>query len=457
MELTHIKMLKPYWRLRINGPGRLRFWDAAEPFVKLIIVAASIGLVFLALRQNVLFNWHAVNGVQENSFLRYLFFSSACIFLFSWVFRTYFWFRYRHLEVHRVGAWPTVSVIVPAYNEGASVVDTLLYLLRIDYPKDKLDIVVVNDGSTDDTGDYIAQVSSRHPGLRVVSFPQNRGKRRALYAGIQHSKAEIIVTVDSDTRLAADALKEIVTPLALNPRAGAVTGRIRVWNQQANIITKMLKTNFAMAFDYARAVQSSFGNVLCSSGAFTAYRAAVLRRIAGKWLHQKFLGRPCTYGEDRSLTNHFLRLGYRTLYQRTAVAYTIVPNRLIGMLKMFCRWSRSNIRESIVFAGFMFNRLRKGNRLLPFIEYFSTVVLIVLHITWFYYFLFSGLVNGNFILRLLACSVVFCSVYSLYYMRIEKSTDVPYLLLFSLFSTLFMTTIFTVAGLTITRTSWSTR
>jgi len=193
------------------------------------------------------------------------------------------------------------------------------------------------------------------------------------------------------------------------------------------------------------------------SGAFSAYRKNILDRVIDTWRVQTFMNRPCTYGEDRSLTNHILKEGYGTIYQREAVSFTKVPEKITSILKMLTRWARSNIRESIVFARFMFNPNRTGNRTLPFVEFFSIVSLMVLHFFWFYYFLFSGFMTGNLVFRVLAYSVLFGFFYMLYYMRIEGKRDFPYVVVFSLFSTIFMVWIFTTAGLTLTKRSWSTR
>ena len=124
---------------------------------------------------------------------------------------------------------------------------------------------------------------------------------------------------------------------------------------------------------------------------------------------------------------------------------------------MMTRWARSNIRESIIFSGLMFNRNRKGNYLLPFIEFVSYIAIVFLHIIMFYYFLFSGFINGNFLLRTFAYTILFGFFYMLYYIRIEGAKDFPYVLVFSMFSSLFMVWIFTTAGFTVTRKSWSTR
>jgi hyaluronan synthase len=124
---------------------------------------------------------------------------------------------------------------------------------------------------------------------------------------------------------------------------------------------------------------------------------------------------------------------------------------------MLTRWARSNIRESIIFSRLVFNRKRRGNMILPFVDFFMTISLMILHFIWFYYFLFSGLITSNFFLRILSYSILFGFLYALYYIRLEGKKDSPYIVVFSIFSSIFMIWIFTAAGLTLTKRSWSTR
>jgi hypothetical protein len=124
---------------------------------------------------------------------------------------------------------------------------------------------------------------------------------------------------------------------------------------------------------------------------------------------------------------------------------------------MLTRWARSNIRESIVFASVMFHPNRRGNRFWPFLEFVSTSVLVFLHLVWFYALLASGLAGGEFLLRAIASTVLFGFLYMLYFIRIEGGREFPYALAFTLFCSPLLVGIFTVAGLTLTTRSWSTR
>ncbi len=436
-------------------------WDRWEPVIRFGLIILGFGIILLAYQMKLFENWSLYRmEMNEQYFFRRLFLFSFVILILSFILRTFLWFKYKSADPQKVRQWPNITVIVPAYNEGGAVYQTLSSIATCDYPKNLMEIVAVDDGSKDDTYKYMRLAEKEFPNLiRILKLPQNKGKRHAIYAGYKKKGqgSAFVISVDSDTRMETNAIKEILTPMILNQKIGAVTGRIKVWNRTKNPLTRMLSAHFAMAFDFTRAIQASFHAVFCLSGAFAAYRASILGNVIEKWVSQKFLFKPCTYGEDRSLTNFFLRSGHGTYYQRTAIVYTLVPESLRKVLKMFTRWGRSNIRESFILSTFILNSRRKGNRILPFIEFFSTNALIIFHFIWFYYFLFSGYFGTNYMIRILAFSTLFGFFYMLYYLRIEKKGDFSYILLFSLFSSVFMVWIFTLAALTLTRQTWSTR
>jgi len=436
-------------------------WEFLEPLFRIGVLAFGVVVLWFAIRENIFFTWRSTTFVgYRGLILRYILFFSGLIFVSSLVIRTWLWFRYRPINTEAIARedWPEVTVVVPAYNEGISVYRALSSVVESDYPTDRIRIIAIDDGSKDDTWLHMRRAKQRYPEqITLVRFTRNRGKREGIYHAFSLTSSPFFVTVDSDTRLEPGALRGILAPMVLKPKIAAATGRIRIENYQANIFTRMLNAHFAMAFDFTRAIQSTFSNVLCLSGAFSAYRSELLSQVIDEWRAQTFLNRPCTYGEDRSLTNHILRTGLGTVYQQNAVCHTIVPEQPVRMLRMLTRWARSNIRESMIFSRFMFSEKRRGNRAFPAFEFLSTISLILLHFTWFYFFLFSGLINGAFLFRVLAYTTLFGFFYMLYYIRIEGRKDFPYVVFFSLFSAFCTIWIFTVAGFTLTRRSWSTR
>ncbi len=260
------------------------------------------------------------------------------IFLF---FRTFLWFQYRSIPAAPFGQAPFLSVIIPAYNEGSMVAKTIDSVAAAVYPRDRLEIFVVDDGSKDDTWKHIRHAAMRHPGLvTTVRFRKNRGKRSALEEGFRKAKGEIAVTIDSDSVISPSTLLAMAGPFR-NGRVGAVAGKESVYNREQGVIPKMLHVKFMLSFDFLRAVQSTYSTVYCCPGALAAYRMSAVRNVLDEWVEQRFLGVHCTYGEDRSLTNYILASGYDTVYQRSAVVYTIVPQTYSKLAKMFLRWDRS--------------------------------------------------------------------------------------------------------------------
>ena len=147
--------------------------------------------------------------------------------------RTLCWAIYRPVPALAREDAPSITVIVPAYNEGAMVMQAITSIVEADYPRDRIEIIAIDDGSKDDTWDYISAAAQRYPGL-VTALRQdcNRGKREAMALAIGRARGDIFVTVDSDSVIERGALLAIVAPFN-NPRVGAVAGKVLVYNRKA--------------------------------------------------------------------------------------------------------------------------------------------------------------------------------------------------------------------------------
>ncbi|HOQ04837.1 MAG TPA: glycosyltransferase [Anaerohalosphaeraceae bacterium] len=269
---------------------------------------------------------------------------------------------------------PTCTVIIPAYNEGRHVADTIDSVAASDYPVDKLQIIAVDDGSADDTWEWIQQAAARYPQLVTpLRLKRNSGKRKALYEGFIRSQADIVVTIDSDSIIEKNTLRNLVSPFITQSNVGAVAGNVRVLNRHQGFIPKMLDVSFAFSFDFIRASQSQVDSVLCTPGALSAYRRDLVMKVLRAWMNQRFLGQKSNIGEDRAMTNLILKQGFAVKFQSNAVVFTQVPVRYKGLCKMFLRWARSNIRETIEMARFVFKPFRT-NRLGAQLNFLHSVV-----------------------------------------------------------------------------------
>lgn len=271
---------------------------------------------------------------------------------------------------------PSVTVIIPAYNEGAQVLHTVRSVVASDYPPEKMQIICVDDGSKDDTWEWMQKAKKEFPHrVKLIRQPFNSGKRLALREGFINGKGSVFVTIDSDSEILPDTLRHMVSPFVLDPRVGGVAGNVRVLNTAESHIPKMLEVSFAYAFDFIRSGQSVYGGVFCTPGALSAYRADVVRANLSTWINQTFMGKRATIGEDRALTNLILRMGYRVVYQRKAVVNTKIPSAYTGLRKMLLRWARSNVRENLVMFSFITKRFRPYDSGSNWIRLFSATQL----------------------------------------------------------------------------------
>jgi hyaluronan synthase len=370
--------------------------------------------------------------------------------------RTVFWVRYRPFAAALPDDAPMLTVIIPAYNEGAMVELAVASAAQAHYPAGRLEIIAVDDGSTDDTWHYLRRAALRFPGLvTTVRLPHNQGKRAALAAGFRLAKGEIVVTVDSDSVIERDTLLAIAGPFR-DARVGAVAGKVMVHNRRAGLIPRMLHVRFVLSFDFLRSAQSMFRTVYCCPGALAAYRLAVVREVLPQWEAQRFLGVQCTYGEDRALTNFILGAGYDTVYQRSAVVHTVVPETYRQLCRMYLRWDRSYIREEVRFARVVWRRPLLW-RVCALYE--STVTNLRFPVAYvsIALWLAHAVADPRAIVRMLLAIMVVSIVYVLYYLRSERSWDVVFGVLYAYFSFFALTWIFPYAALTLRARGWLTR
>lgn len=367
------------------------------------------------------------------------------------------WMKYRKFEEPEGAVLPFASVIIPAFNEGPMVENSIRSVAQSDYPLDRLEIIVVDDGSRDDTFFHMRHLRKAHPDLiRLVRFTGNRGKRAALEEGIRAARGEIIITIDSDSQVEPNTVREMVIPFLCEEKIGAVAGRVAVLNRDS-FISRMLEVQYALAFDFGRAAQSAYRAVACCPGALSSFRREIILPHLEEWTHQTFLGRPVNHGEDQALTNIVLKAGYDTVYQSSAAILTLAPSRYNQLTKMFVRWDRSYIVEGFSFAKFMFTRYREKNRLLPIVGFFASSLRVV---ALFYMLLglpfivdtsLADVLKGALILLL---GTLFTA---LYYLRIERSFRFLYGVAYAIFTVLCLQWILPWALITVRDERWGTR
>jgi len=288
----------------------------------------------------------------------YFFWFDVPIFLYGLAVGAYLLTRFLFAGFYRppksCADLPSVSILIPAYNEPEHIAPVLTRALEVDYPGDRLQVVAINDGSTNGTLAAMQRIRKEYPELIVLDLEERRGKRFALATGVHMATGDILVFADSDSFLRPDAIRKIVDGFT-DPKVAAVCGHCEVENEWANHLTKMQAVRYYIGFRIMKGAESIFDEVTCLSGPFAAYRREPLMTVLDDWLHQTFFGEPATFGDDRSLTN-FLLKKHKVRYDSRARTRTIVPEDYRSFLSQQMRWKRSWFRESVRAAGFMWRK-----------------------------------------------------------------------------------------------------
>ncbi|MDO4432680.1 MAG: glycosyltransferase [Aerococcaceae bacterium] len=264
-----------------------------------------------------------------------------------------------------------VAVVIPTYNEdGEGLIDTLISVIHQDYPI--AEIFIVDDGSSDTTGfdkvkQFVADNAEMCHHVVLHRLEQNAGKRHAQSWAFERSDADVFMTVDSDSYIYPDALRELLK--AFNDKeVYAVTGHINARNRDDNLLSRLIDIRYDNAFRVERAAQSVTGNILVCSGPMSAYRREVIIPNLERYKNQTFLGVKVNIGDDRCLTNYAIALG-KTAYQSTAFCRTDVPTEIGVFIRQQIRWNKSFFRETLEALKLSWKK--------PFVGIWSTLELVL--------------------------------------------------------------------------------
>ncbi|MBI5203178.1 MAG: glycosyltransferase family 2 protein [Elusimicrobia bacterium] len=282
---------------------------------------------------------------------------------------------------------PTVAIVIAVRNEEDAIGRTIEGCYHTLYPAEKREVIVVNDGSTDRTGEILSKMKEKYPDLKVHTQPPT-GKRLAMAKGVWDTEAEIVVFVDSDTFLHPLSLRHIVCGFE-DPSLGASSGHTEVENGDQNALTRMQEIRYAVGYKLMKASESTFSAVSCCPGCLSAYRRAYLLPVLEPWLNQMFLGAKATFGDDRSLTNRILR-DYRIIYNDRALCTTLVPDNWKKFLRQQVRWKKSWLRETLIAAKFIARKHPIGA-----LSFWASAMCSVMSPFVFYRAIYLGLTDPN--------------------------------------------------------------
>jgi hyaluronan synthase len=336
------------------------------------------------------------------------------------------WFFFKTRKSVELGN-DMVSVVIPIYNQKNMIRVVIEAIYASSYKF--VEVIAVNDGSTDGTAEILDNLKKKFPRL-VVVHQINRGKRKSVAKGFDLSKGKYVLIIDSDSVITKNAIADIVGTFILNPKVGAVAGHAKLWNANSKFITKIQDTWYDYSYNIHRTTESVFGNVMCCPGCLSGYRRETIGGFMRYWssatykegddrmlttyayapidvkkyisthevkmskFSERALKSAADYddGDDRLLTAQSLRQEWDTVYVPSAVSYTEVPDSWRTFLKQLLRWKKGYLRTSLFVSSFFWKR--KTHPLMVLLYYIELLTMftapLVIFIKYFYTPFFIG-------------------------------------------------------------------
>ncbi|MCZ7564461.1 MAG: poly-beta-1,6-N-acetyl-D-glucosamine synthase [Burkholderiales bacterium] len=281
----------------------------------------------------------------------------------------YYYFHYERRNAVRGGEgpptlpeYPLVSILVPCHNEGRDVEEVVEYLLRTRYPN--YEILVVNDGSTDDTGAVLDRLVGRHEQLRVVHLAANQGKALALNTAALLARGEHLVCIDGDALLDPDAVSWLMTHFFTGPRVGAVTGNPRV-RTRSTLLGRLQTGEFSSIIGLIKRAQRTYGRIFTVSGVVACFRKAALQD-AGYWSTDMLT-------EDVDVSWKLQLNHWDVRFEPRALCWILMPETLKGLWRQRLRWATGGM-QVLLKEGRILRSWRKRRMWPVFVEYLTSVL-----------------------------------------------------------------------------------
>ncbi|MFF4711214.1 glycosyltransferase [Streptomyces eurythermus] len=301
---------------------------------------------------------------------------------------------------------PKVSFLLAVKDEVGNVEACVRSMAASDYPD--LQIVVVDDGSRDGTGEVLDGLADEL-GITVIRLDRNIGKKAALVRACALADGDILMFTDSDCVLAPDAIRHCVRAMVRHPDLGAVSGHCRALNPHQSPLTRIQDVWYEGQFRIAKAAEAAYGAVTCVSGPLAAFRREAVYNYLPAWAEDRFAGAPFRFATDRQLTGYVLGQAWRGRalkqrhagspfiagqdhperrwlvgYTKSARVWTNVPAHWRPFIHQQVRWKKSFIRNLFFTGGFMW---RRGP--VPALLYYGHALwvlaapaLVFLHLVW---------------------------------------------------------------------------
>lgn len=295
-----------------------------DRLIALLVLCIALGAPFgltLVLTSSVLLNFVFFYPL----FMSGIWIAGGLYFWFQWE-RHWKWRPYRSPEL--VGH-PLITVIVPCYNEEHHGEETIRAALNQDYAN--IEVIAVNDGSSDATAAILDRLTAENPRLRVIHLAQNQGKAMALRMGAMAARSEYLVCIDGDAHLDPDAIRYLVAPMLQDPNVAAVTGNPRI-RTRSTLIGRIQVGEFSSIIGLIKRTQRVYGQLFSVSGVVAAFRRQALDQV-DYWSLDMIT-------EDIDITWKLQRENWTVLYEPRALCWILMPETLQGLWKQRVRWAQ---------------------------------------------------------------------------------------------------------------------
>jgi poly-beta-1,6 N-acetyl-D-glucosamine synthase len=365
--------------------------NSERKIIKRMIISGILSAIMLAVILYTL----PMTVLSISSLIEYSTIVTLVIFLFFLLLRYFgilvlaYLYTNQYTFKNTNGYSPFVSIIVPVYNEGKVVKESIKSLLKLDYSN--YEIIIVNDGSTDNTREVAETMVGFQQGkyneirVSLINKP-NGGKAKSLNAGIRYSKAEFVLCMDGDSTLSEDTLRMAVRHFE-NPKIGAVAGNVKVINRN-KLYTDLQALEYIEGLNMARSAQSFVNLVNIIPGPIGVFRRKAIED-AGFYASD-------TFAEDADLTLNILAKGWKIYYEPRAISYTEAPEKLQQLLKQRYRWTRGILQSLRKHKNMMTNpTINFGTTFILWQMFYESLLWPVMNIISNAFFIFAALVFGK--------------------------------------------------------------
>ncbi|HBE9561866.1 TPA: glycosyltransferase family 2 protein [Clostridioides difficile] len=284
-----------------------------------------------------------------------------------------FYFKNFDKEIKEIDEYPMISILVPAHNEAKVIGRTVESLLLLNYPKGKMELIVINDNSSDNSKEILENIKDRYNNynftiINTDSLTGGKGKSNALNIGYTISKGDFIAVYDADNTPDKNALRYLVQTIVMNDELGAVIGKFRTRNKNKNLLTKFINIE-TLSFQWmSQAGRWQLFNLCTIPGTNFILRRSIIEEIGG-WDSKAI-------AEDTEISFRIYKLGYKIKLVPQSITWEQEPETVKVWIKQRTRWAKGNI---YVLMKYIKNIFKQGRNKIVFdIAYFFSVYFLFL-------------------------------------------------------------------------------